>query len=51
VLPAAVPDPDSRPLMLAGTGVSGLTLAAAVAGAGLLLGGLVLVVVRRRGRR
>jgi streptogrisin C len=51
VLPAAVPDPDSRPMMLADTGVSGLTLAAAVAGAGLLLGGLVLVVVRRRGRR
>ncbi|WP_395398873.1 trypsin-like serine protease [Arthrobacter sp. UC242_113] len=51
VLPAAVPDPDSRPMMLADTGVSGLTLAAAVAGAALLLGGLVLVVVRRRGRR
>ena len=31
VLPAAVPDPDSRPMMLADTGVSGLTLAAAVA--------------------
>ncbi|RAM38764.1 trypsin-like serine protease [Arthrobacter globiformis] len=51
VLPAAVPAPDSRPMMLADTGVSGLTLAAAVAGAALLLGGLVLVVVRRRGRR
>jgi hypothetical protein len=51
VLPAAVPDPDSRPMMLADTGASGLTLAAAVAGAALLLGGLVLVVVRRRGRR
>jgi hypothetical protein len=51
VLPAAVPDPDSPPMMLADTGVSGLTLAAAVAGAALLLGGLVLVAVRRRGRR
>ncbi|UKA53618.1 peptidase [Arthrobacter sp. FW305-BF8] len=51
VLPAAVPDPDSRPMLLADTGASGLTLAAAVAGAALLLGGLVLVVVRRRGRR
>ncbi|MBT2549472.1 S1 family peptidase [Arthrobacter sp. ISL-65] len=50
VLPAAVPDPDAPPMMLADTGVSGLTLAAAVAGAALLLGGLVLVVVRRRSR-
>ena len=51
VLPAAVPDPDPRPVMLADTGVSGLTLAAAVAGAALLLGGLALMVARRRGRR
>ncbi|MFE4543902.1 S1 family peptidase [Arthrobacter sp. NPDC056727] len=54
-LPAAGPDgatgPAGAPAMLADTGVSGLTLAAAGAGVALLLGGLVLVIVRRRTRR
>jgi LPXTG-motif cell wall-anchored protein len=37
--------------MLADTGVSGLTAAVAGAGMALLLGVVLLVVVRRRGRR
>ena len=48
---AAVPDQDATPPMLADTGVSGLTLAAAVAGTVLLLGSLLLVAVRRHTRR
>ncbi|MFP3461450.1 S1 family peptidase [Arthrobacter globiformis] len=52
---APVPDPnagnDAVPPMLADTGVSGLPVAVAGAGAALLLGAVVLVVVRRRGRR
>jgi hypothetical protein len=47
---AAVPDPNAVPPMLADTGVSGLTAAVAGAGAALLLGVVLLVVVRRRGR-
>ncbi|MFF2318982.1 S1 family peptidase [Arthrobacter sp. NPDC058097] len=48
---AAAPDPNAVPPMLADTGVSGLTVAVAGAGAALLLGAVLLVVVRRRGRR
>ncbi|WP_314194034.1 trypsin-like serine protease [uncultured Arthrobacter sp.] len=48
---AAVPDQDASPLRLADTGVSGLATAVAGAGVALLLGVLLLVVVRRRGRR
>ncbi|MFE4837733.1 S1 family peptidase [Arthrobacter sp. NPDC056691] len=57
VLPAGGttdPGPDTAaaaPALLADTGVSGLTLAAAIAGAALVLGGLLLAVVRRRGKR
>jgi streptogrisin C len=47
----AVPGQDAAPLGLADTGVSGLTLAVAGAGVALLLGGLLLAIVRRRGRR
>lgn len=54
-LPAAGPDavtgPAGAPAMLADTGVSGLTQAVAGAGVALLLGGLLLVIVRRRTRR
>ncbi|MDQ0866647.1 S1 family peptidase [Arthrobacter globiformis] len=48
---AAVPDQDAAPLRLADTGVSGLATAVAGAGVALLLGVVLLVVVRRRGRR
>jgi len=48
---AAVPDNDAAPLRLADTGVSGLATAVAGAGVALLLGVLLLVVVRRHGRR
>ena len=47
----AVPDQDALPPMLASTGVSGLTLAFSAAGVALLLGGLLLIAVRRRSRR
>jgi hypothetical protein len=47
---AVVPDPNAVPPMLADTGVSGLTAAVAGAGVALLLGVVLLVVVRRRGR-
>jgi hypothetical protein len=50
-VPAASPDSGPSRVALADTGVPGLTLAAAGAGAVLLLGGVLLVVRRRRGRR
>ncbi|MFC9350321.1 S1 family peptidase [Arthrobacter sp. NPDC057013] len=48
---AAAPDPNTVPPMLADTGISGLTVAVAGAGTALLLGVVLLVAVRRRGRR
>ncbi|GAB12023.1 putative S1 family peptidase [Arthrobacter globiformis NBRC 12137] len=48
---AAFPDQDAAPLRLADTGVSGLATAVAGAGVALLLGVLLLLVVRRGGRR
>ena len=50
-VPSASPDSGPSPVALADTGVPGLTLAAAGAGAVLLLGGALLLVVRRRARR